>query len=397
MTQQSLSARRTNGFRWCCAVLMVASLISLGWATRAEDQAAALQDLGEALFFDTEFSANRTQACATCHAPELAFTDPRETPAAGRAVSLGDDGISTGDRNAPTLTYARFTPAFHRNDEGEFVGGQFLDGRAGDLEEQAAEPPLNPREMAMPGKAAVVDRIRANPDYVGRFESVFGPDVFGDVDIAYAAFARAIAAFERGPQFATFDSRYDRYLRGEYELTDQEELGRLLFFSRQFSNCGLCHRLQPAPGYAEETFSNYEFHNIGVPTNPTIPGPNGTGFVDHGLMQNPAANESRHDGKFRTPGLRNVAVTGPYMHNGVFADLETVVRFYNKYNSRSARNQINPETGKPWAAPEVAANLSLEELEHGPALDDRRVAALVAFLRTLTDARFEPLLPPPPQ
>ncbi len=92
------------------------------------------------------------------------------------------------------------------------------------------------------------------------------------------------------------------------------------------------------------------------------------------------------------PGLRNVAVTAPYMHNGVFSDLRTVILFYNKYNSHAEARQINPETGRPWAPPEVRGTLSLTELHASPALDDRRIDALVAFLKTLTDKRYEPLL-----
>ena len=92
------------------------------------------------------------------------------------------------------------------------------------------------------------------------------------------------------------------------------------------------------------------------------------------------------------PTLRNVAVTGPYMHNGVFKDLRTVVLFYNKYNTRSPKRQINPETGQQWQPPEVAENLSLKELETGPALDNRRIDALVAFMKMLTDQRYEHLL-----
>ena len=114
--------------------------------------------------------------------------------------------------------------------------------------------------------------------------------------------------------------------------------------------------------------------------------------MDHGLLENPAVEDKAQDGKFKVPSLRNVAVTGPYMHNGVFKDLRTVVLFYDKYNSKSAKRQINPETGKPWGPPEVPGTLSMTELEHGPALKDQRIDALVAFLKTLTDKRYEPLL-----
>jgi len=206
--------------------------------------------------------------------------------------------------------------------------------------------------------------------------------------------AESIAAFEGTETFAPFDSKYDRYLRGKAKLTDQEELGRLLYFSQQFTNCNLCHQLHQSQIAAEETFSNYEYHNIGIPVNQSVRAANGLGadHVDHGLLENPNVTEASEDGKFKVPTLRNVAVTGPYMHNGVFKDLRTTVLFYNKYNSKSAKRQINPETGEPWGAPEVDGTLSMKELTHGPALDDKRVNALVAFLKTLTDARYEHLL-----
>ena len=145
---------------------------------------------------------------------------------------------------------------------------------------------------------------------------------------------------------------------------------------------------------AKETFSNYQYHNIGVPPNRAARKVNGVkpDHVDHGLLDNPAVSEAAADGKFKVPTLRNVAVTGPCMHNGVFRDLRTTVLFYNKYNTKNAKRQINPETGKPFAAPEVAATLAVKELTHGPALDDVRIDALVAFMKTLTDKRYEHLL-----
>ena len=114
--------------------------------------------------------------------------------------------------------------------------------------------------------------------------------------------------------------------------------------------------------------------------------------TDKGLMGNPVVGDPAQMGKFRTPTLRNIAVTGPYMHNGVFKDLRTVVLFYNKYNSRAKSRQINPETGLAWRGPSVLKNLAVKELTHGPALDDQRIDAIVAFLETLTDARYEHLL-----
>ncbi|MEW8695701.1 MAG: cytochrome c peroxidase [Candidatus Thiodiazotropha sp.] len=352
-----------------------------------------VEALGQALFFDKNLSWNRTQACATCHSPESGFADGRDNGVGG-AVSLGDDGRSLGDRNAPTAAYAAFSPAFRLNDKGNYVGGQFHDGREQDLAGQAGGPPVNPIEMGMPDKAAVVQRLMESDAYITAFKQFYGEEIFEDAERAYAAMAGSIAAFEKTELFAPFDSKYDRYLRGEYELTTQEDLGMTLFFSQQFSNCNLCHQLKRLPGSEGETFSNYEYHNIGVPENRAVRRLNGVAedHVDRGLLDNPRVDDAGQAGKFKVPTLRNVAVTGPYMHNGVFEELRTVVMFYNKYNSRSAKNRINPESGEKWAVAEVNDNISLKELETGPALNKKRIDALVAFMRILTDRRYEYLL-----
>lgn len=354
----------------------------------AEDL-ATLEGLGEALFFDENLSQNRTQSCSTCHNPDYGFADPR-----GMA-SPGDDGVSIGDRNAPTASYAHFAPMFEKLDEGVYRGGQFHDGRAATLADQAGGPPLNPIEMGMPNAASVVARLEENPAYVVAFKDLFGDEIFADQDEAYAAMTKAIAAFEGTDLFSPFDSKYDRYLRGEAELTREEMLGETLFFSQQFTNCNLCHELKPRAGMEGETFTNYEYHNIGVPENGALRDMNGVGrgHPDLGLAQNAMVESTAGlEGKIKVPTLRNVAVTGPYMHNGVFQDLRTVVLFYNTYNTKSDARMINPETGERFGAPEVAENLSMEELTTGPALEDREIDALVAFMKTLTDARYEHLL-----
>lgn len=379
-----------TGTYFISLVLFLNSHILRADSVDEDAQISSIEMLGEALFFDVDLSQNRTQACATCHMPSAGFADKRSNIVNG-AVSLGDDGKSLGDRNAPTAAYASFSPLFHKNTEGQYVGGQFLDGRESDLKEQAGGPPLNPLEMGMPDKPSVVARLQEKPKYVNAFKQFYGEQIFIDADKAYAALTESIAAFEKTDEFAPFDSKYDRYLRGEYTLTTQEDLGMTLFFSQQFTNCNLCHQLQRQPAAQQETFSNYEYHNIGVPANMAVRAVNSTaeGYVDEGLLNHPEVTDSKERGKFKVPTLRNVAVTEPYMHNGVFKDLKTVVLFYNKYNSRSAKRQINPETSKAWREPEIAENLSLEELKTGPALDDKRVDALVAFMRLLTDKKYE--------
>ena len=378
-------------------LLAVLTPALLSAAETASDEAALretkLEDLGRALFFDVNLSLGRNQSCATCHDPARAFVDWRDN-GVGAAASMGDDLHSLGDRNAPTISYASQIPPFGRDAVGEYIGGLFWDGRARDLEEQAAGPTLNALEMAMPDQATMRMRLLENANYGHAFRNLFGDDVLETEESTYAALMASIAAFERTAFFSPFDSKYDRYLRGEYEPNDEEALGMTLFFSNQFTNCNKCHQLNALPETELETFTNYKYRNIGVPANHALRQANGLGLdhVDLGLLENPQVDDPAQAGRFRVPTLRNVAITGPYMHNGVFKDLRTVVLFYNKYLTRSSKAQINPETGEEWGAPEVPENLALEELESGRALDTRSVDALIAFMRMLTDKRYEPLL-----
>lgn len=353
-------------------------------------------DLGQMLFFDPILSANQSQSCSTCHEPNHAFTDGRTASNSGVPLpgfaSMGDDGRSFGNRNTPTATYASTSPKFHYDEQRqEYVGGQFWDGRAATLAEQAGGPPLNPVEMNMPSKQAVVDRLKTHPIYANALKSLYGADVFtGEPEKAYQAMTDAIEQFESTSQFSTYDSKYDKFLRGEYQLTALEDLGRTLFFSEANVNCSNCHVLKREDS-AEEPFTNHLYRNIGTPSNPKLIAHNNLGseYIDHGLLENPNVNDKKYDGKFKVPTLRNVAVTAPYMHNGVFKDLRTVVLFYDKHNNPARK--INPETGKPWRQPEVAATVDMNELK-SPILTDRKVDALVAFMKILTDERYEPLL-----
>lgn len=371
---------------------LVAALV-LAQAAFAEAD-SELSVLGRALFFDVNLSAQRTQACATCHEPERAFSDGRDNRAGG-AASLGGDGHSLGDRNTPAIGYAALVPNFQREADGEYRGGLFHDGRARNLAEQAAEPPLNPIEMAMPDAAAVIARVREQAYYVATFKKLFGARIFDDTQAAFVALTTAIAAFEQGPPFVMFDSRYDRYLAGEYTMSDEEELGRRLYFS-DLTNCMNCHLLQVNTEQVHEPFTDFRYHNIGLPMNIALRASNdrGVDVRDLGLGAHPDVDDARAEGKFRTPTLRNIAVTAPYMHNGVFARLETALSFYNQYIVVNASAGINPETNERWGKPEVADNIALELLREGQPLDNERIAALVAFLRTLTDRRYEVLLAP---
>ncbi len=304
------------------AIALAASLIPDAplAQTTAQPAIGTIEQLGRALFGDRNLSFNRRQSCVSCHSPELAFTDPKELGKIEGAVSVGADGHSFGDRNSPSAAYASFTPEFRISASGEPMGGFFWDGRAGTLEEQAGGPPLNPTEMGMPDKQSVVARLKEDQRLADAFRALFGAAVLDDTDGAYAAMTKAIAAFERTADFSPFDSKYDRSLRGEATLTAEETLGRGLFFSPGRAGCSACHLSNG--GAPKEVFTSFKYYNIGTPPNRNVRALNGSkaGFVDLGLAANPAVSGAAHDGKFKVPGLRNVAITGPYMHNGIFKE-----------------------------------------------------------------------------
>lgn len=405
--------------------LASAALVGCGGSSSSDSgtdpQLATRVALGEQLYSDKNLSFDRTQSCATCHNPEQGFIDERTNDASRNGVasagSLGDNSTSIGDRNAPTAAYASFSPEFHSGKrersivlskfgsyEG-FMGGQFWDGREDDLKGQAGGPPTNPDEMAMPNKASVVERLKENAEYVAGFEYVYGINIFDDADLAYAAMAESIGEFEKEPEFATFDSKYDRSLLGssesnyfEIDNLSKVKTGEGLFFGSDFT-CAACHQQLPRP-FPGEVFTSFEYHNIGVPENKLLREINNAVGPDNGLFNNPAVSVNSEKGKFKVPTLRNVAVTAPYMHNGIFNELETVVRFYQHAKERAIEfsngSEIiavtNPETLASWGAPEVNDNISHDLLKGSITLTDGRVEALTCFLISLTDARYEHLL-----
>ena len=359
-----------------------------------EKETVTKEALGERLFFDTNLSLNRTMACATCHDPSHAFIDARfDTNPVGGALSVGDDGAALGGRNTPTITYAMFAPLFGQDGEGNYLGGQFHDGRAENLKAQAKGPFLDPDEMMMPDAQSVIGRVLENPSYVADFKALYGEEIFDDTDAAYDALGESIARFEKTEVFATFDSKYDRYLRGEYAMSDEEELGYALFFSQANTNCATCHSLNAASESPNETFTNYAFENIGTPKNRLNLMMKGLdpAVQDLGLGGREEINDSAHYGKVKVPSLRNIAVTGPYMSNGVFKELRTVLEFYD-HMAAQGNHPVNPETGEPWEAPDVNATVNREVLQATKALTDAKIDALIAFLKLLTDRRYEHLI-----
>ena len=344
--------------------------------------------LGEVLFFDKSISFNKTQSCSTCHSPDTAFVDQRKN-SANQMVSEGDNPHLHGNRNANTALYAMFSPNFHFDKKiQDYVGGQFWDGRAKDLAEQAGGPPVNPVEMGMPDKKAIVERLKADPTYYKPITDLYGESIWADADKIYAIMEKAIGEFEKQELFAQFSSKYDRALKGEAELTALESKGKALFFDKTRTNCSNCHQSSEANS-ATETFTNYRYFNIGVPSNQELIKHYklAADFVDNGLLDNPMVKgDKKQKGKFKVPTLRNISVTAPYMHNGVFRDLKTVLLFKDSFNNPNRK--INPETGKAWEKAEYAQTINPDVLKAKP-FTDEEINALEAFLKTLTDEAYE--------
>lgn len=314
--------------------------------------------LGRALFFDARLSFDNSVSCATCHSPQNAFAD-------GLPVSTGIDG-QQGARNAPTI----INRAFSRE--------QFWDGRAKSLEEQSKGPLINPVEMGMPGHDFVVKKVRKIRGYRHWFKRVFGRDVNID-DLA-----KAIAAFER--TVVSGSSRFDEYMAGNQRaLSESEKRGLALFEGK--ARCTQCH--------AGPNFTDEKYHNLGVDWDGAL--------IDLGRYK---VTENKQDiGAFKTPTLREITHTTPYMHNGAFATLEEVVEFYN--NGGIANPFLDVEMRRPERTLEQILDFyeKGKQAEAGKKrgwqieltrlnLTGQERADLVAFLKTLSGQGWQHILPP---
>ncbi len=239
-------------------------------------------ELGRRLFFDAILSEDGSTSCSTCHLPERAF-------AGDKPKAIGVMGRQ-GRRNVPSILNRALGTS------------QFWDGRAATLEEQALQPIQSPTELGS-SIDAVLERLQAHPEYPAAFNAAFTDGVTAD------NLARAIAGFERS--LLTGDSAVDRFRTNEFvALTDAERQGLWIFESR-----GQCWRCHSGPNFTDE-----RFHNTGVSW--------GAEPTDLGRFE--VTNDDSDRGKFKTPTLRNVALTAPYMHDGSIATLREVVEFYSR-------------------------------------------------------------------
>jgi cytochrome c peroxidase len=313
--------------------------------------------LGRRLFFDPRLSADGTIACASCHDATSAFVDHQS----------GSDGIrdQIGRRNSPTVLNAAL------------LASQFWDGRAATLEEQAELPITNPIEMGQPDEAAAVAAIAGDAEYAPMFEQAYGrPPNMDDV-------GRAIAAFER--TLVTLDAPFDRFVLGEEAaLSEEARAGWILFNGR--ARCATCHPVSPS----SPLFSDGQFHNIGVAARhqdfgelsrsalAALEEDDSEETIDRLALASDLSELGRflvtrsaaHMGAFRTPQLRNVGVTPPYMHDGSMQTLWDVMDHYDKGGE---------------------ANAFLDGGIEPLALTEEEIAQLVAFMFALTDDRFADL------
>lgn len=302
----------------------------------------AKKELGKKLFFDPRLSLSKQIACASCHDSQLGWGD-------GRTVSFGHNR-QTGKRNAMTLLNIGYHKSF------------FWDGRASSLEEQALMPIKDPVEMHS-SETISVKNIRKIKGYKLLFK-----EVFGDEQITIERIQKAIATYER--TIVSQRTKFDRFIAGEKQLfTDQEVIGLHLF--RTKARCINCHNTP--------LFSNQQFHNVGLSY---------YGRVFEDLGRYTITKQTVDVGKFKTPSLREIGRTAPYMHNGLMPSLEGIVEMYNvgmprpKPTEKQKNDPLFPTTDvllKPL-------NLTKEEQK-----------ALIAFLHTLSSSFTRERVPELPQ
>jgi len=334
--------------------------------------------LGRKIFFDENLSSNFNQSCASCHNPDSGFADNNATKIS--PVSAGSIVTRFGNRNAPTSAYASFSPDFGltvsaqtSETSSKYEGGQFVDGRSESLIEQAKAPFINPVEMNNIDAADVVAKVQ-NSEYADDFLIVFGATAFDNINVAYNNIATAIAAFEASAEMNPFTSKFDAFQNDPVNnpLSASELRGFDLFKNPNTAKCANCHVVENPTG-GKALFTNFKYFNVGTPSNINNP----DNSQDLGLGA--AVAETAEEGKFKVPTLRNVELTAPYMHNGVYETLEDVVRHYD---IQVANEFVMPEVNR-----NIAAELNVGTFT-GLGLTQQDYDDLVAFMNTLTDGYF---------
>ena len=314
---------------------------NLNYFTQNSDDATrinAQSKLGELLFFDPILSGNNQRACASCHKPELAFSD-------GIQKAIAFEKTTSLERNTPSLLNTSLQRNF------------FYDGRSRQLEQQANDVLHNEKEMNSSAEI-MINRLNQSEEYQSIFKLAYKGT--SDTMITYYGILKAIAEYEK--TLISMNSRFDKYLKGDYRQLNKQEISGYNIFSGK-ALCGSCHFFPLFNGLVPPTYNDTEYEVIGVPEykdNKNIDKDIGRMIVSKSYINQYA---------FKTPTVRNVSLTAPYMHNGIYKTLDEVVDFYNKGGGQGIGININHQT------------LPFDSLQ----LTKQEISSIKAFLLSLTD------------
>lgn len=397
---------------------------------------SAMAQLGREIFFDPALSVSGKMSCASCHNPAFAYA-----PGNALAAQLGGPNmLLQGGRAVPSLTYLERTPRFSVRPDTQFdpderiakgpravanaqpnplnptnaaqivpVGGMDWDGRAATLADQASGPLFDSREMANHDAESVVAKLKAAP-YAGEFAAQF-PEAFRRKGaVALDGVYQALARFQiEDRSFHRYDSKFDYWLAGRAQLSEQEMRGMLLFDDPKKGNCATCHLDKPTKNRMAPVFTDYEFEALGAPRNKELSANRDASHFDEGLcgpLRQDMAGQQGFCGMFKTPTLRNVATRQVFFHNGVFHSLQEVLRFYvqretrpEKWYPQHADGSVEKYDDLPTAH---RVNVDLADAPFNqhrgdqPVLNNQEIEDIVAFLKILNDG-YRPLANAPAQ
>ncbi|CAM1372466.1 cytochrome-c peroxidase [Tenacibaculum xiamenense] len=320
-------------------------------------QTAEKINLGKQLFWDPILSGNKDVACATCHHPEKGYADALDLSIGVNGIGLGEQrrGIVLAKRNANTIINTAYNGIKNDDSYTPQSAPMFWDNRAMSLEEQALLPLLSKEEMrgtAIPENIlydSIINRLNQIEEYKLAFKNVFGEE-----SISMEKVAQAIASFER--TIIANNSPFDRYIRGDVNAMNQQQINGMNAFINV--GCAECH--------SGPMFSDFELHTIGVPDNPKLPS------TDSGV----------NTYTFRTPSLRNLPLTAPYMHNGMHASLQEVMNFYEDV-AEGDTDDINVH---------ISIN-DIDPLARQLEMDNDVIDEIIAFIEALDDNNFDKSIP----
>jgi len=371
---------------------------------QARERTALLREAGRRIFSDPSFSVSGKQSCASCHEPTRRYNPPNARDVQMGGPTLRDPGL----RAPPTLTYLNRVPPYdnhHYDSDDEAdgsidngpTGGLTWDGRVDTAAQQAAIPLTAPFEMANT-RAAVATAVRKAP-YAATLRRALGDDALTDDEHAFAAVARALGAFQEDyAEFSPYTSKYDAWLTGGAQLSEQERRGLALFEDEHKGNCAQCHLSKRGLDGTPPAFSDYGLIALGVPRNAKLTRNRDAAFFDLGACgpeRKDKAGQADYCGLFRTPTLRNVALRNSFFHNGKFHNLREVIDFYvtrditpERWYAKDARGKtiLYDDLPVPYHA-NINRDPPFADQHAGakPVLNATEIDDMVAFLRTLTD------------